>query len=176
MAFFDPIDKTNERYEELFEHPEWSYASNEFYRFEELLESQQNLLRDNPGTRFIVAHVGSCAEDLKRVGEMLDEYPNMYVDTAERIAELGRQPYTSRKFIIKYQDRILYGSDLIPNEGNITGNYRFFETYDEYFQYNNWDEHNQGRWNIYGIGLPNDVLKKIYFENALKVIPRLQQF
>ena len=176
IAFFDPISSVNERYEELIEHPDWSFADPKFYRFEELLEAQHNLLRDNPETRFIVAHVGSIAENLKRVGQMLDLYPNMYVDTAERIAELGRQPYSSREFILKYQDRVLYGTDLIPNHDNIVGNYRFFETSDEYFQYNSWYEHNQGRWNIYGINLPNDVLKKVYFANALKVIPKLKEF
>ena len=106
---------------------------------------------------------------------MLDTYPNLYTDTAERIAELGRQPYSSRDFIIKYQDRILYGTDLVPNATNVSGNYRFFETKDEYFPYNSWDEHNQGRWNIYGIYLPDDILKKVYYENALKVIPGIKK-
>ena len=174
LAFFDPIDEYNERYEELIEHPNWSFADPKFYRFEELFESGQNLLRENPNTRFIFPHVGGLAEDLARVGKMLDEFPNLYVDTAERIAELGRQPYTAREFIIKYQDRVIYGTDLIPNHGNIIPNYRFFETFDEYFPYNDWDEHHQGRWNIYGIGLPDDVLRKVYFENACKVIPRVQ--
>ena len=176
MAFFDPIDETNERYEELIVHPSWSFADPQFYRFDELVESGMNLLRNNPDTRFIIPHVGGIAEDLARVGKMLDEFPNMYVDTAERIAELGRQPYTARDFLIKYQDRVIYGTDLVPNSGNVIPNYRFFETFDEYFHYNNWDEHHQGRWMIYGVGLPDEVLRKIYFENACKVIPRLKQF
>lgn len=106
---------------------------------------------------------------------MLDAYPNMYVDTAERISELGRQPYTARDFLIRYQDRVLYGTDLIPTEDNISANYRFFETRDEYFPYNSLDAHNQGRWNIYGVFLPEDALKKIYHDNALRVIPRLRE-
>jgi predicted TIM-barrel fold metal-dependent hydrolase len=104
---------------------------------------------------------------------MLDLYPNMMVDTAERISELGRQPYTARDFLIRYQDRVLYGTDLLPTESNISANYRFFETRDEYFPYNSLDEHNQGRWNIYGVFLPDRVLEKIYFLNALRYIPRL---
>ncbi len=174
-SFFDEvIDHTHERYEELAEHPQWSYGNRPCPRFQELLDAQENMLRTNPDTRFIVAHVGSHAENLKNVSRMLDAYPNMYVDTAERISELGRQPYTARDFIIKYQDRILYGTDLVPNETNVSGNYRFFETKDEYFPYNSFDEHNQGRWNIYGVYLPDEVLKKLYYQNALRVIPRLK--
>jgi len=175
-AFFKPVDSANERYEELVEHPDWSFVEPQYYRYEELMESQCNLLKNNPQTRFIIAHVGSSAEDLARVGQMLDKFPNMYVDTAERISELGRQPYTARDFLYKYQDRVLYGTDLFPNDANIMGNCRFFETRDEYFQYNSWDEHNQGRWNIYGVGLPDDILKKIYYENAIRIIPRLKEF
>ena len=172
VSFFDKvIDHTHERYDELFEHPDWSYGNSDCPRFRELQDCQENMLRKNPDTRFIIPHVGGYPENLKEVGRMLDTYPNMYVDTAERIAELGRQPYTARDFLIKYQDRILYGTDLIPNNTNISGNYRFYETKDEYFPYNSLDEHNQGRWNIYGVYLPDDVLKKIYFENALRVIP-----
>ena len=176
MAFFDPIDEFNERYEELIEHPGWSFADPQFYRFDELVEAGMNMMRNNPNTTFIIPHVGGIPEDLARVGKMLDELPNMYIDTAERIAELGRQPYTARDFIIKYQDRILYGTDLIPKDSNIIPNYRFYETYDEYFDYNDWDDHHQGRWCIYGINLPDEVLRKIYFENACKVIPRIGKF
>jgi len=103
---------------------------------------------------------------------MLDEFPNMYVDTAERISELGRQPFTSRDFLIRYADRVLYGTDLLPNATNTSANYRFFETADEYFPYNSMDEHNQGRWNIYGVHLPDDVLSKIYFGNAERLLAR----
>ena len=176
VAFFDKnIDCYNERYEELAEHPEWSLGNGDCPGFRQLLDCQENMLRKNPDTRYIVAHVGSHAENLKEVGRMLDTYPNMYVDTAERISELGRQPYTSRDFLIKYQDRVLYGTDLIPNNANVSGNYRFFETRDEFFPYNSFDEHNQGRWNIYGVYLPDDVLRKIYYENALKVVPGIQK-
>ncbi|WP_455381568.1 amidohydrolase family protein [Salinispira pacifica] len=169
-AFFDPIDPTNERYEELAEHPHWSYHTRGCPGFHELLECQHRLLERNPDTTFIVAHVGSYAENLRAVGAMLDRYPNMYVDTAERISELGRQPYSAREFIIKYQDRVIYGTDLLPNATNTGANYRFFESWDEYFPYNSFEEHNQGRWNIYGIGLPDEVLRKVYVENAERLI------
>lgn len=173
-SFFDPvIDGTHERYEELAEHPDWSYGSRPCPRFRELLDAQERMLERNPDTTFIVAHVGSHAENLQNVSRMLDTYPNMLVDTAERISELGRQPYSARAFLLQYQDRVLYGTDLLPTPSNISGNYRFFETYDEYFPYNSIEEHNQGRWNIYGVSLPDDALEKIYYQNAIKVIPRL---
>lgn len=173
-CFFDKmIDGTHERYEELAEHPDWAYGSRPCPRFSELMEAQENLLYRNPDTRFVIAHIGSHAENLKEVSRQLETYPNMYVDTAERISELGRQPYTSRDFLIRWQERVIYGTDLIPNETNVSGYYRFFETKDEYFPYNSWDEHHQGRWNIYGVYLPDEVLKKIYYKNALKAAPRL---
>ncbi len=170
VAFFKPIDRFNERYEELAAHPDWSYYGKGCPSFEELLASQENLLKNNPDTTFCIAHVGSYAENLKYVGEMLDKYPNMYVDTAERIAELGRQPYTARDFIIKYQDRVLYGTDVFPGDRICSFNYRFYQTRDEYFPYNDFEVHNQGRWYIYGIYLPEPVLRKVYRENALKLL------
>jgi len=166
VAFFTLTDIYNERVEELIVHPSWSYYNAGTPSFEELLASQERMLKTNPQTNFVVAHIGSNAEDLANVSRMLDAYPNMYVDTAERIHELGRQPYSSREFIIKYPDRVIYGTDLVPNAHNTSYNYRFFETRDEYFPYNRLEEHNQGRWNIYGIYLPDDVLKKVYVENA----------
>jgi len=169
VAFFLPTDRFNERAFELDEHPDWSYYNKGLPGFEQLLEAQCNMLARNPQTTFVIAHIGSVAEDLERVGQMLDQFPNMYVDTAERIAELGRQPYSSGAFLRKYADRVLYGTDLNPNAVNTSANYRFFETMDEYFPYNSWDEHNQGCWNIYGVGLEDEVLKKIYFENAKRV-------
>ncbi|MHB1152211.1 MAG: amidohydrolase family protein [Eubacteriales bacterium] len=173
-CFFDRvIDGKHERYEELAEHPDWAYGSRPCPRFNELMEAQENLLYHNPDTRFVIAHIGSHAENLKEVSRQLETYPNMYVDTAERISELGRQPYTARDFLIRWQDRVIYGTDLIPNETNVSGYYRFFETKDEYFPYNSWDEHHQGRWNIYGVYLPDEVLRKIYYKNALKAAPRL---
>lgn len=170
VAFFKPIDRYNERYEELQAHPDWSFCSSELYSFNELMEMQENLIAGNPNTTFIVAHGGSYSENLGRVAGWLDKYPNMYIDFAERIAEAGRQPYTSRKFFIKYQDRILFGTDATPLNINYHNNYRFLETYDEYFDYSDNEIPPQGRWKIYGIGLEDDVLEKIYYKNAEKVL------
>ncbi len=172
VAFFDPVEPENERYVELSEHPDWSFADPALPRFEELLQAQERLLTGNPATAFIIAHVGSHAENLRHVADMLRSHPNMYTDTAERIAELGRQPYSSRAFLTEFSDRVLYGTDLVPNRTNTAANYRFFQTLDEYFPYNSWEEHHQGGWNIYGVGLPDDALRKIYRANALRLIPR----
>ena len=120
------------------------------------------MLADNPDTTFIIAHMGSAAEDLKFDARCLDAYPNMFVDTAARIAELGRQPYTARDFLIKYQDRVLFGTDFTPGNTPYHIYYRFFETRDEYFDYGTGEIPGQGRWKIYGVYLPDEVLKKIY--------------
>lgn len=163
-AFFDPVDRYNERYLELIRHPDWSYYGTGTYSFKELMDAQQNLLADNPEVIFIIAHVGSNAENLEFVASCLDKYPNMYIDIAARINELGRQPYTSREFFIKYQDRILFGTDVYTE--NLAWQYepyfRFLETKDEYIS--------GGMWPIYGIGLEDSVLKKIYYENAEKLL------
>lgn len=169
VAFFSPIDGNNERFEELNNHPDWSYASDEYFRFEELMEMQDNLLGNNPDTTFVLAHVGSYSENLGFVSDQLDRHPNLYVDIAARIAELGRQPYTSRKFFMKYQDRILFGTDASTGFDSFPYYYRFLETWDEYFPYDH--DLGQGRWHIYGIGLPDEVLKKVYYENAVKLVP-----
>jgi len=178
ISFFTPVDKHNEFYEALCEYPDWSFYNKDGekrYSFEELIKQQDNLLSTNPDTTFIIPHMGSCAEDLAWVGSQLDKHPNMYIDTAARNNLLGRQPYTAREFFIKYSDRILFGTDYgfgvggDETRGFYADHYRFFETYDEYFRpIKNWGW-GQGRWNIYGLGLPDDVLKKIYYENASKL-------
>lgn len=170
IAFFRPVDRFNERYEELCENPDWSFCSPDLYSFEELMEMQENLLRENPNTDFIVAHFGSSSENLGFVGSCLDKYPNMYIDFAARIPELGRQPYTSRKFFNKYQDRILFGTDFTPLGSDYPTIYRFLETFDEYFDYSKEPIPPQGRWKIYGIGLEDEVLEKVYYKNALKLL------
>jgi len=170
VAFFKPIDRYNERYEELQAHPDWSFCNPELYSFEELMEMQENLLASNPNTTFIVAHAGSYAENLSCVSKWLDKYPNMYIDFADRIAEAGRQPYTARKFFIRYQDRILFGTDATPLDIKYHHNYRFLETWDEYFDYSDKEVPPQGRWKIYGIGLEDDVLEKIYYKNSERII------
>jgi len=162
-AFWDKVDGSNERIEELEPRPSWSYYNTGFPSFEALLEAQERMLSSNPDTKFVIAHVGSHPEDLADVSRMMDAYPNMYVDTSARIAELGRQPYSAREFLIKYQDRVVFGTDGFPGPDS-TFEFRFYETFDEYFPYAS--HLGQGRWYIYGVGLPEDVLKKIYFGNA----------
>ena len=175
VAFFKPVDRYNERYEELCVHPDWSYYKPGMYTFQELLDMQENLLESNPDTTFIIAHCGSYSENLGYVARCLDRYPNMYIDIAARIAELGRQPYTARKFFIKYQDRILFGTDVGPFNPEYPVHYRFLETWDEYFDYSDNPLPPQGRWKIYGIGLEDQVLEKVYYKNAEKVLKMADQ-
>ncbi len=170
VAFFDPIDGTNERWEEIGEHPEWAYTSPPYPPFMHILNGLRNLVKRHPNTTFIGAHVGCYGENLGWVGQMLDECPNYYIDISARIGELGRQPYTARKFFIQYQDRILFGLDAGPNLDEYRLSYRFLETDEEYFNYNTSEVPLQGRWYVYGLYLPDDVLRKVYSENARKVL------
>ncbi len=170
VAFFDPIDETNERWEELQAHPEWHFPSPPFPPFLHILGCLVVLVARHPRTTFIGAHVGCYAENLAWVSAMLDHCPNFYVDISARIGELGRQPYTARRFFLKYSNRILFGSDMGPYPDAYRVIYRFLETDDEYFNYNASSIPMQGRWYVYGLSLPEDVLKKVYYENALKVL------
>ena len=174
-AFFTPLDVRNERIEELAGNPSWAFTDPKYYRFDELMQMQERMLCNNENTHFILAHVGNCAEDLGYVSGILDRHENVSVDLAARIAELGRQPYTARKFLMTYQDRVLFGTDDMysptKKENPLLNNqmyYEFLETYNEYFVANAFEQ--QGRWNIYGVGLPDEVLKKIYMGNACRAI------
>lgn len=179
-AFFLPTDRTNERFEELNNHPDWSFRGKDFPGNAELLEARNRVLAKHPKTQFIALHVGNNAENLPYVSECMDRFPNMTVELAARVGELGRQPRMSRKFFDKYQDRILFGTDAVPNGTDtpqqIFGDelyeiyYRFLETEDEYFDYAPAPIPPQGRWRIYGIGLPDDILKKVYYENAARLL------
>jgi predicted TIM-barrel fold metal-dependent hydrolase len=172
-AFFLPIDETNERWEELHRHPEWSFYGPKFPKREDLLAALLRVVKRHPQTIFISAHVASNAEDLAEVATWLDEHPNLYVEIASRIAELGRQPVTARKFLIKYQDRVLFGTDGPWPEVRVRLYWRFLETEDEYFPYSERPFPPQGLWNIYGVNLPDDVLQKIYYENTTKLLPSI---
>jgi predicted TIM-barrel fold metal-dependent hydrolase len=169
-AFFDPIDETNERWEELGANPDWAFTSPPFPPFLEIVNDLANVVRRHPGTQFIGAHVGCYAENLAWVGDLLDECPNFNIDISARIGELGRQPYSSRKFFIRYADRILFGLDAGPNPAEYRVSYRFLETDDEYFPYGSGPIPGQGRWNIYGLYLPDEVLEKVYFKNAKRLL------
>jgi len=172
IAFFKPIDRFNERYEELGKHPDWSFCAPELYKYDELMDMQYNMVASNPKTTFILAHIASCSEDLAAVGRWLDKLPNMNVDVAARLSELGRQPYTSKAFIERYCDRILFGTDSTPGTDGMLHRcfYRYLETLDEYFPYDPTPNGSQGRWRIYGIGVGDDILKKLYYENAERII------
>ena len=170
VAFFDPIDEYNERWEEIGEHPDWAFTSPPFPSFMHIMNGLKNVVKRHHNTTFIGAHVGCYGENLGWVGQMLDECPNYYIDISARLGELGRQPYTARKFFVQYQDRILFGSDMGPDLDAYRLYYRFLETDDEYFNYNTSEVPGQGRWYVSGMYLPDDVLQKIYAVNAKKVL------
>jgi predicted TIM-barrel fold metal-dependent hydrolase len=170
IAFFEPLDATNERWEELNRHPDWHFSDAGFPPFDELLGGLDRLLGRHPRTTFIGAHVGCAPEDLALVGRMLERHPSFHVDIAARIAELGRQPYTSRAFFLRWADRILFGTDLGPEPEMYSIHYRFLETPDESFDYSTEPVPPQGRWQIHGLGLPPEVLRAVYRENALRLL------
>jgi hypothetical protein len=170
VAFFDPVDETNERWEELSANPDWQFTSPPYPSFTDTIHDFANLVKKNIQTLFIGAHVGCYAENLVWVADLLDCCPNFFIDISARIGELGRQPYTARKFFFDYQDRILYGSDLGPDLDAYRLSYRFLETDDEYFNYNVSETPQQGRWYVYGLFLPDEILQKIYSVNAEKLL------
>jgi predicted TIM-barrel fold metal-dependent hydrolase len=168
-AFFTPLDRYNERWHELNEHPNWLFHGDKFPSREELLNQRNRVIAKHPKTTFIGAHFGNNPEDLETVGKWLDQYPNFYVDIDARISELGRQPYSARRFFLKYQDRIMFGTDTRPDAQAYRLYYRFLETDDEYFDTAE-SHHRQGFWMIYGIFLPKPVLEKIYHTNAARLL------
>jgi predicted TIM-barrel fold metal-dependent hydrolase len=178
-AFFLPINRFNERWEELHAHPDWSFYGKDFPTNRELQEARRNVMRRHPKTQFVCLHVAD-SEDLAYVAECLDSHPNMHVEFAARIGELGRQPRAAYQFINKYQDRVLFGTDAVPggtdtpqqifNDQLYEIYYRFLETNDEYFDYAPAPVPPQGRWKIYGIGLSPQVLRKVYSSNAARLL------
>ena len=175
VAFFQPIDRFNERWMQLQRHPDWSFRGPEFPSREALLAQRNRVIARHRGTTFIGAHVANGSEDLGTVSSWLDEHPNLYVDIAGRVAELGRQPYSARNFFIKYQDRILFGTDRYPgreDQPRYRIYFRFLETDDEYFDYYDHAFPPAGEWKIYGLYLPDLVLQKVYFRNAETVLGR----
>ncbi|MGE5228019.1 MAG: amidohydrolase family protein [Planctomycetaceae bacterium] len=174
VAFFDPVDERNERYEQLHVHPEWSFADPSFPRFERLMDSLEGLVAANPETTIVGVHVGGYAENLGWVGRMLDTYPNFHVDIAARVAELGRQPRATRDLIVSHPDRVLFGIDEFPPaRENYAIYFRFLETADEGFAHSIEEVPLMGRWTIAGLELPDGVLAEVYAGNALRLIPSL---
>ena len=167
QAFFDPLDYANERWLELALYADRRHQTG--VRFEELMTERNAMIKRHPNTRFILAHFGWHANDLARAGKLLDENPNVYYDVAAVLYDFGRQPRAAHEFFVKYQDRILFGKDSYqPDEYPYY--WRVFETNDEYFDYYR-DYH--AFWKLYGIGLPDPVLRKLYYQNALKLTPGL---
>jgi predicted TIM-barrel fold metal-dependent hydrolase len=168
--FFQPIDYQNERWLELALFPDRRYHDRSRYpSFEQLAAERDRLFERHPKTIWVLAHLGWHANDLARLGRMFDRMPNLYSEVGAVLYDLGRQPRTAREFFIKYQDRLLFGKDSFqPDEYPYF--WRVFETEDEYFDYYR-DYH--AFWKLYGMGLPDAVLRKVYFENALKLLPSI---
>jgi predicted TIM-barrel fold metal-dependent hydrolase len=163
-AFFHPVDNANERYEELIEHPDWSFFGPQFPSKESILAARDRMFAKHPHTTFVALHMANWPENLDYVSHLLDTLPNVMVEFGAREAELGRQPRRAREFFIKYQDRIMFGTDNGMDEVMYRNHFRWLETADEYFDY--WGYPGQGRWKIYGMELPDPVLEKIYHKNA----------
>lgn len=170
-AFFHPIDADNERYEELTEHPDWSFFGRDYPGLQDLLEARNRVAAKHPGTTFVFLHMG-WPENLGWVSGVLDRYPNVMVEFGGREAELGRQPRTARELFIKYQDRVMFGSDNGMDAAMYRNYFRWLETADESFDY--WGSPSQGRWKIYGLDLPDAVLEKIYHLNAEKLFAQFR--
>ncbi len=168
--FWQPIDNQNERWLELKTHPGRRH-DNDPVSWETIIAEQHNIFKKHPKTNFINAHMGWYASDLKKLGQLMDMYPNMYTEIGAIIAELGRQPRAAKAFITKYQDRVLFGKDSwVPAEYETY--FRVLESEDEYFPYH---KRYHAFWRMYGLGLSDDLLKKVYYKNAIRLIPSIDK-
>jgi predicted TIM-barrel fold metal-dependent hydrolase len=170
-SFWDPMDSKNERWLELKTHPRRKRSDTNPAPWQQIIDEQHRMFKRHPNTRFINAHMGWYANNLGRLSELMEEIPNMYVGIGAIIAELGRQPRKARAFFIKYQDRILFGKDSWQ-PGEFPTYFRILETEDEYFPYY---KKYHAFWAMYGLDLPEEVLKKVYYKNALELIPGLDK-
>jgi predicted TIM-barrel fold metal-dependent hydrolase len=170
-SFWDPMDGDNERWLELKTHPRRKRTATDPEPWQQIIDEQHRMFKKHPKTKFINAHMGWYANNLDRLGELMDEIPNMSVGIGAVIAELGRQPRRAREFFIKYQDRIVFGKDSWKPEEFPTY-FRVLETADEYFPYY---KKYHAFWAMYGLDLPDEVLKKVYYKNALNLIPGLDK-
>jgi len=191
VAFFQPLDDSNERWEELQKHPDWHFGGAEFPDHDTLLAQRDRVLERHPDTIFIGAHIGNYPEDLAYVDACLERYPNFCIDTCARIGEIGRHPVDeARAFFLKHQDRVMFGTDMVLGwdalggeeteqeemaaiKSFYEGHWRFFETDERQIEYPGFPI--QGRWKVDGIGLSSEVLEKLYFRNAQRLIPGLQK-
>lgn len=170
-GLFLPMDKSNERWLELKLHPGRGRSMEQYPPWEQLMDEQHRRFARHPKTKFINAHLGWLGIDLAALGKLMDQLPNMYAEIGAVIEELGRQPRFARQFFIKYQDRILFGKDTWRKEEYGTY-FRTLETGDEYFDH---DRKYHGIWKMYGLELPDEVLKKVYYKNALKLLPAMSR-
>ena len=168
-SFWAPHDSLNERWLELKVRPNRKRDDDNPASWERIIAEQHDIFRKHPNTTFINAHMGWYPNDLNKLGTLLDEIPNMYVEIGAVIAELGRQPRMANRFFEKYQDRVLFGKDSYKPEEYPTY-FRVLESDDEYFPYY---KRYHAFWRMYGLNLPDDILEKLYYKNALKVIPGL---
>jgi predicted TIM-barrel fold metal-dependent hydrolase len=171
-AFFHPVDARNERYEELVEHPDWSFYGPQFPSMQELLAQRDRMFAKHPHTTFVALHFGSWPENLDFVEQTLGRFPNVMIETGAREGELGRQPKRTREIFMKYSDRIMFGTDEGAGEAMYRNYFRWLETEDEYFSYAQYPL--QGRWMIYGLGLPDEVLERVYHRNAEELFARFE--
>ena len=169
--FWQPIDYQNERWLELALFPGRRYPPEQFPSFEQLMTERDNMLRRNPKTTFVIAHMGWHANDLGRLGRLMDELPNVHTEVGAVLYDIGRQPRGARDFFVRFQDRILFGKDSFQPE-EYPYYWRVFETRDDYFDYY---RGYHAFWKLYGIDLPDEVLKKVYFRNALRITRGLPQ-
>ena len=169
--FWDPMDEKNERWLELATHPERKRGPDNPEPWENLIEEQHRMFRKHSKTTFVAAHFGWYANDLDHLGKLLDSMPNVVVEFGAVIAELGRQPRRAKEFFTKYQDRIMFGKDSWA-PGEYATYFRVLETEDEYFPYH---KKYHAFWAMYGMGLPDSILKKVYYKNALRIIPNIDK-
>jgi len=182
LAFFQPTDRHNERYEELAQHPDWSFYGEGFPSHAALMAARDRVIARHPRTTFVLLHVGNQGEQLDAIEATLAAHANVQLDISARIGELGRQPRRARRFFDRWQDRILFGTDAVPPPygtavpQQLLGDelyeiyYRFLETEDEYFDYAPAPTPPQGRWSIYGLGLSSAILRKVYHDNAARLL------
>jgi predicted TIM-barrel fold metal-dependent hydrolase len=179
-AFFTPVDRFNERWDELGNHPDWSFYGKDYPSKPELLAARNRVIERHRKTTFVCLHVANHPENLAEVTAWLRRYPNMHVEIGARIGELGRQPRRARQFFEEFEDRIMFGTDATPGGKSVPQQdlspalyqiyFRFLETFDEYFDYAPSAVPPQGRWRIYGLGLPDRILKKVYHNNAARIL------
>lgn len=167
--FFDPIDKYNERWLHARQKPQSFRNSDEYPSFDEVMQEQYNMFKKNPKTTFINAHLGWYGNDLDKMSAQLDDLPNVYTEIGAVIAELGRQPIRARKFFVEHQDRVLFGKDTYK-KSEFDVYFRILETSDEYFDYY---RKRHAHWKMYGLNLPDSILKKLYYKNARKLFPNI---